>query len=249
MRRPKFAVRDPEKVIRDPTSLRVRYRDTVRLKAEKRGRFIQQQKDEEKTKGQKAASPPESFKPSRPNSAPAIRHKAAQRRLKVAKEEYGKVETTRILVQWLRQHNQSSRVVHSIKRKQHLQTWFASLSSGGEVATREELELSFLGFGLIDSREDLDRLFKDNGLESGTAGFEQFCSILDSIREDRVSQMLEALDSIFSTVTEHKSFSQQYDIHRRNKFMTGIMASKDLSKTEQKQFLRTFRAMAARIST
>ena len=265
MRRPKFEVHDPEKEVRDATTLRVRYRDQMsQEKNNEVGMFVQQQQQQQQRPGGRLKSAlkmhtepsrPESFKPSqsRPIADPILRHQAAQRRLKAAKEEYGKVETSRVLVQWLRQRKQSDRVEAGINRKKRIETWFAALTNTDpryvtryDVATKEDLELPFLGFGLIDSRDDLDRLFADNDLDNGTADFEQFVQLLNSVHEDRITRMIEALDSIFEKVTPHKSFSQQYDIHRRSKFMAGIIGS-DLSKTEKKQFIRTFRAMAARI--
>jgi hypothetical protein len=217
---------------------------------------LQHKEELQQRKPQQKPTPPQDlFTPStknRPMSAPAFRSRAARQRLKEARQEHGAAVHQHDLVKWLRQRKSSHKTEATIQRKRNLQTWFNSLAVQESrdvvlTATKADVYLAFVSFGLIDSHDDLERLFKDIHFSEDRLTFGQFESVLNNVNEERRRRMTETLEAVFNKVTEHRSFSQQYDIHRRNKFMAGIMHRNDLSKQEQKIFMRIFREMASRI--
>ena len=109
--------------------------------------------------------------------------------------------------------------------------------------------MAFLAFGIIDTREDLDKLFLNNGLVDGRATFEQFERVVASIHESRRAFMTSNLVLVMKATRKESSFHQQYDIHCRNRLMAGIMAKDQLSKAEQKAVNRLVACMKLRITT
>ncbi|CAD7949653.1 unnamed protein product [Amoebophrya sp. A25] len=129
---------------------------------------------------------------------------------------------------WLRYHGKAEQMDFSVEERRKLKGYYEALTNGAESIGLAEIEDFFIAFGLVESRQQLLRIFPKGSIDS----FSDFLQLLSCTNhgsratEDNRKRMLWIMKNMMSGTLgdEELSFTSRVSSYRRKMLLDALMS-------------------------